>query len=153
MDKLDRQILTALQRNNLVTAQELGDAIGLSASAVQRRIKRMRDERLVLRDTAVLNGAALGRHLTVIVDVRVDREAKQVVESFRHRAESTPEVQQCYYVTGEADFVLVITARDMDDYHQIARRLFLDDPNIKRFRTSVVMKSLKTTLDIPVSSG
>ena len=150
MDKLDRRILAALQRDNLATAQELGDEIGLSASAVQRRIKRLREEGFVVRDTAVLDAAALGRHVTVIVDVTVDREAKQVVESFRRRAEATPAVQQCYYVTGEADFVLVITARSMDDYHQIARRLFLDDPNIKRFRTSVVMDSLKRTLDIPV---
>jgi len=150
LDKLDLRILAALQQNNLTTSEALGDAVGLSASAVQRRIKRLRDDKLIVRDTAVLDAAALGRPLTVIVSVSVDREASAVVESFRRRALASPNVQQCYYVTGEADFVLVIKAADMDEYHALARGLFLNDPNVRRFHTHVVMDSLKATLDVPL---
>ncbi len=150
LDKFDRRILAILQRDNLATSQALGERVGLSASAVQRRIKRMRDARIILRDTAVLDGRALDRPLTVIVEVSVDREAKDVVESFRNRAMATAEVQQCYYVTGEADFVLIVAARSMEDYQDIARRLFLDDANVRRFRSSVVIEALKATLDIPI---
>jgi Lrp/AsnC family leucine-responsive transcriptional regulator len=153
LDKLDLRILAALQRDNLITSQALGDAVGLSPSAVQRRIKRLRDDKVIVRDTAVLDATALGSPLTVIVNVTVDREAKEVVASFRRRALASPYVQQCYYVTGEEDFVLVVTAGSMDEYHEIARSLFLDDPNVRRFRTSVVMQSLKVTLDVPFTGS
>jgi Lrp/AsnC family transcriptional regulator, leucine-responsive regulatory protein len=150
LDKFDRTILALLQRDNLITTEKLGELVGLSSSAVQRRIKRLRDSGVIVRDSAVLDAKSVGRPLTVIVAVAVERETNEVVEAFRRRALAADEVQQCYYVTGEGDFLLVITARSMEEYQDIARRLFLDDPNVRHFSTSVVIEPLKTTLDVPL---
>lgn len=63
----------------------------------------------------------------------------------------SPEVQQCYYVTGSADFMLVVTAPDMATYEDFTRRKFFDNPNIRGFRTSVVMDRVKVGLDVPLA--
>ena len=63
---------------------------------------------------------------------------------------AAPEVQQCYYITGDGDFILIITAADMTDYQRIIETLFFEDRNMKRFRTSVVLSSVKTSLTIPI---
>lgn len=150
LDDFDRKILVELQRNNLISAERLGAKVGLSASAIQRRMKRLRDEKVISADVSVLEPDAIGRPLKVVVEVSLERESLQLFEAFKRRIRDTPEVQQCYYVTGEGDFVLIITAADMADYQRISEGLFREDRNIKHFRTSVVLSSVKVSLAMPV---
>lgn len=145
IDDQDLKILAELQVDNLVSAEQLGIKVGLSQSAVQRRTKRLRDAGVIAADVAVLNQKALGFAMTFIVDVVLERESAALFEAFKRRMLSAPEVQHCYYVTGENDFVLIIAARDMEAYEEISERLFMDDPNIKRFRTGVVMARVKAS--------
>ncbi|TIO55284.1 MAG: Lrp/AsnC family transcriptional regulator, partial [Mesorhizobium sp.] len=63
-----------------------------------------------------------------------------------------PEVQQCYYVTGEADFILVVTVATMADYEALTRRLFFENNNVRRFRTFVAMDRVKVGLEVPVGA-
>lgn len=151
LDDFDRRILIELQQNNLISAEQLGARVGLSASAVQRRMKRLRDGKVIIDDVSVLEPEAIGRPLKVVVEVTLERESLELFEAFKRRIRDTPEVQQCYYITGEGDFVLIVTAADMSDYQRIAERLFRDDRNIKHFRTSVVLSSVKTSLAMPVA--
>lgn len=150
LDDFDRKILVELQRNNLISAERLGAKVGLSASAIQRRMKRLRDGKVIRADVSVLEPDAIGRPLKVVVEVSLERESLQLFEAFKRRIRDTPEVQQCYYVTGEGDFVLIITAADMADYQRISEGLFREDRNIKHFRTSVVLSSVKVSLAMPV---
>lgn len=150
LDDFDRRILIELQQNNLISAERLGAAVGLSASAIQRRMKRLRDGKVISADVSVLEPEAIGRPLKVVVEVSLERENLELFEGFKRRIRDTPEVQQCYYVTGEGDFVLIITAADMSEYQRISERLFREDRNIKHFRTSVVLSSVKTSLAMPV---
>ncbi len=150
LDDFDRKILVELQRNNLISAERLGAKVGLSASAIQRRMKRLRDGKVISADVSVLEPEAIGRPLKVVVEVSLERESLQLFEAFKRRIRDTPEVQQCYYVTGEGDFVLIITAADMADYQRISEGLFREDRNIRHFRTSVVLSSVKVSLAMPV---
>ena len=150
LDDFDRRILIELQQNNLLSADQLGSKVGLSASAVQRRMKRLRDERVISADVSVVEPAAVGRQLKVIVEVSLERENLELFEAFKRRMRATPEVQQCYYITGDGDFVLIITAADMADYQRIIESVFFEDRNLKRFRTSVVLSSVKTSLAVPI---
>ena len=85
-----------------------------------------------------------------IVGVEMERERADVLDAFRRQARADPNVQQCYYVTGSADFVLVVVARDMADFEAFTRRLLLDNENIRRYTTNVVMARDKTGLAVPV---
>ncbi len=148
LDPADRTLLALLQTDARTPLDRMADATGLSAATVQRRVKRLREAGVIERESAVLDPASLGWAMTFLVLVEMERERIDVLDAFRRRMRSEPQVQQCYYITGDADFALICLARDMNDYEQLTRRLFFDDMNVRRFRTSVVMERSKVGLDV-----
>ena len=148
LDLADRTLLALLQADGHTPLDRMADATGLSAATVQRRVKRLREAGVIEREAAVLDPASLGWTMTFLVLVEMERERIDVLDAFRRRMRSEPQVQQCYYITGDADFALICLARDMADYEQLTRRLFFDDMNVRRFRTSVVMERTKVGLDV-----
>ncbi|HSP14468.1 MAG TPA: Lrp/AsnC family transcriptional regulator [Thermoanaerobaculia bacterium] len=150
MDDLDRKILDIVQRNNQSPADAIARQIGLSASAVQRRLKRLRDSGVIEGDVSTVSPEALGRNFLAIVSIVLEAESPQIRRKFAAIAREMPEIMQCYFVTGEtADFFLVITARDKDDYNAIMLRLTDRFPGIKRYTTNVVLERLKSGLSVP----
>jgi Lrp/AsnC family leucine-responsive transcriptional regulator len=150
LDDTDRRILVLLQGNNLIPADRLGEKIGLSASSVQRRVKRLRQAKVIVEDVSIVDPAAIGQSAMFIVEVSLERENAAVIQEFKRRMRAAPEVQQCYYVTGDADFVLMVTAKDIADYENIIDRLFFEERNIRKFKTGVVLNRVKATLAVPV---
>lgn len=150
LDKPDRILLARLQDDATLGLDRLSDMCGLSVASVQRRLKRLRETGAVRREVAVLDPVAVGHAMTFIVMVELEHERLDQLEAFSRLAKAEPHVQQCYYVTGEADFTLVCTARDMADFETLTHRLFFGNTNVRRFRTSVVMTSTKTGQSIPV---
>jgi Lrp/AsnC family leucine-responsive transcriptional regulator len=149
LDSFDLAILDILQRDNTVPQRTIGEAVNLSAAAVQRRIKRMQEAGVIEANIAVVDPARLGRPITLIVSVVVESERADLIENLKKSLKAAPEVQQCYYVTGETDFVVILTVRSMDEYEAFTRRLFLKNRNVKRFQTLVVMGRVKSGLSVP----
>ena len=150
LDEIDRRLLDLLQADARQSLERLAGEVGLSGPAVQRRIKRLRETGVIVRDVVEIDPAAVGLAMTFIVIVELERERADQVDAFGRKASKEPLVQQCYYVTGEGDFVLVALAQSMDDFEAMTRRLFFDDANVRRFRTSVVMDKCLRSLSIPV---
>ncbi|REA57155.1 AsnC family transcriptional regulator [Dyadobacter luteus] len=149
LDPFDFAILRILQENNMTPQREIGEAVGLSAAAVQRRIKRMRQSGVIEADRSVINRGRVGAMVTLIVEVFMDSEKIEFIDHTRNTFEIAPEVQQCYYVTGESDFVLVILTESMQAYEKLTRRIFFSNPNIRHFRTIVAMDVIKAGMTIP----
>ena len=147
-DAIDRQLLAILQCDARVPLDVLAERVGASVATVQRRLKRLREGGAIVREVAILDPPVLGRPMTFLVMVELERERAHDLDAFRRVLRSEPLVQQAYYVTGEADFALVCLARDMAEFEDLTRRLFLDRPNVRRFRTSVVMDRTKVGLDV-----
>jgi DNA-binding Lrp family transcriptional regulator len=133
-------------------AKTIGDAVGLSAAAVQRRLKRLREDGVIERECAVLSPKALGVMVTCIVAVDLEREGGEDLDRFRRDMERHAEVQQCYYVTGQADFVLVILTRDMEAYDAFTREVLTTNANVRKFTTQVALERAKVTLDVPIAA-
>lgn len=150
IDDFDRAILALLQRDNTLPQREIAAAVHLSPPAVQRRIRRLHDSGVITHNTAVLDATSLGRALTVIVEVRVISEQPARLAPFKQRVQQEPAVQQCYSVTGDGDFLLVLAVTSMEDYEALSQRLFGSDDNIQGFRTSVAMSTLKRSFAIPL---
>ena len=149
LDATDKQILEQVQIDNRIGLDVLAEICGLSVPSVQRRLKRLRDTGVISREIAVVDPAGLGFGMTFVVMVELERETLHQLDAFRKRAKAEQQVQQCYYVTGEADFTLICTARDMQDFESLTHRLFFNDSNVRRFRTSVVMDRSKVGLTVP----
>ncbi len=150
LDDFDRRILDAVQRDGRVTADQLSETVGLSPAAVQKRLKRLRDQKVILQDIAVLDPQKLGPAMTVIVEISLERENLGVLDQFKRRMRETDEVQQCYYTTGEADFVLILVVRDIHDYERFTRDHFFGNAEIRKFKTNIVMDTVKVGLSVPV---
>ncbi|MFT3777658.1 MAG: Lrp/AsnC family transcriptional regulator [Ottowia sp.] len=150
LDAFDLAILDILQRDNTVPQRAIAQAVHLSAPAVQRRIRRLRDSGVIRAEAAVLDAALLGRPLTLLVEVHVHDEHPRRTAGLRQRIAAEPAVQQCYAITGEADYLLVITAATMADYEALIAQLLGDDDNVRRFRTSVALGCLKTGQHVPI---
>jgi DNA-binding Lrp family transcriptional regulator len=150
LDEFDREILRRVQVDARTAAEDIGAEIGLSAAAVQRRLKRLRQAGVIVAEVAVVDPAAIGQSMTFIVGVELERERADMLDTFRRAARADPNVQHCYYVTGVADFILIVVARDMADFEAVTRRLLFDNANIRRFTTSVVMARDKVGNAVPV---
>lgn len=145
LDEIDRKILHHVQLNNQLTSAELSARVGLSATSVQRRLHRLRAERVIEADVAVVSNAALGRPLLLLVAVELERERSDIIDRFKRAVREAPEVMSAYYVTGEADFMLVISASSMESYEAFTRRFFYDNAGIRGFKTTVVMDRIKAS--------
>ncbi|MCI5096758.1 MAG: Lrp/AsnC family transcriptional regulator [Rhodobacteraceae bacterium] len=148
MDDTDSKILRLFQSNARLTADAISEEIGLSAPAVQKRLKKLRDTGVIEREIAVLDPARIGREMTIIVEVILERENRAHLDAFKRRMREASCVQQCYYTTGEADFVLILLVRDIKEYEAFTQTYFFDESNISRFKTSVVMDRVKVSLDV-----
>jgi len=150
LDEIDVALLAALQTDARVPQATLGAWVGLSAGAVNRRLRRLTDAEIITRTCAVLAPELLAHPLTVITQIEVVSEQVGLLDPMEQAFTRCPQVQQCYYVTGEWDFVLVLLVRDMVQYTRLTRELFFASNNVKRFKTLVVMKPAKVTLDVPL---
>jgi Lrp/AsnC family transcriptional regulator, leucine-responsive regulatory protein len=151
LDNFDLSILNILQRDNTTPQRVIGEAVNLSAPAVQRRIRRMEAAGVIPANVAIVDPARVGQAITIIVEVEVISETAGLIDAAKQEFASVPEVQQCYYITGEADFVLVVVVPTMTAYEALTRRLFFGNNNVKRFRTFVAMDRVKVGLTIPLT--
>lgn len=150
LDTADRAILRRLQEDASVGINVLADESGMSIASVQRRLRRLRSEKVIEREVAILSPSALRQSMTFLVSVELEREQPDHLHAFQACVRMEPHVQQCYYVTGEADFMLVCVAPDMEVFEALTQRLLFANQNVRRFRTSVVMGRTKVGLSVPV---
>lgn len=150
LDRFDRQLLNLVQQDAAQTADQLAERVGLSPSAIQRRLKRMREQGVIVRDAAVLDPRAVGRPTFFVVSLEVERERPELLAQLREWLTKRAEIQQAFYVTGETDFVIVVTARDTEAFDAMMSQLVADNPNVRRFTTNVVLGLVKQGLTIPV---
>jgi len=150
LDTSDLQILAALQKNSRSSLDALSELCSLSVPSVQRRVKRLRDNHIISNEVAIIDPEKVGFEMTFIVQVELEREALRQLDEFKKYVKKETRVQQCYYVTGDADFVLICTAKNMRDFEDLTHQLFFDNTNVRRFKTSVVMDRAKVGLEVPL---
>jgi len=150
LDAIDRKILTILQGDNQVTNLALASRVGLSPPPCLRRVRRLRELGVIEKDVALVDPIKVGQGIIAFVGVELDRQREDVLTSFERKISTAPEIQQCYFVSGEIDYLLVVTCADMESYNSFARRVLANEHNIKRFRTSFCLSRVKYDTAIPL---
>jgi len=151
MDVIDKKILALYQHNTRRVAASIGERVGLSAAAVQRRLKRLRADGTIAAEIAVLDNVAVGRPITCLVSIVLGSSAAQI-DKFTRRMRGQPDVQQCYHVTGSIDVLLIVTAENMEAYRSFAR-IWLETSQVARYETHVVLDHVKIGLSVPLVKG
>ena len=150
LDKYDKLLLKHLQQNNRLTAEKLGEMVNLSTSAVQRRLTRLRKEKVIEADISIISPVAVGLEITCVVDVTLHLGNSKVIDRFKKLVLHAPEVMQCYYVTGTFDFVLIVNTKDMKQYEEFSKKYLMDNAEVKQFYTHVVMDKVKTGFSVNI---
>lgn len=151
LDTFDLAILEILQTNNTTPQRAISEQVNLSPAAVHRRIRQMQESGVIVGNYAAVDPQSVGRPLTIVVEVDIESERIDLLDAAKRSFTSDPAVQQCYYVTGDADFVLIIIVASMADYEALTRRLFFVNNNVKKFRTLVVMDRVKTGVSVDLT--
>lgn len=150
MDRIDRKILALYQHDTRRIAQSIGSEVGLSAAAVQRRLKRLRADGAIRAEVALLDNVAAGAPITCIVALSMAGTPGAALDKMKRQLRGNPNVQQCYHVTGSMDFILVVTAASMEDYGSFAREWFESSAIVARYETFVTLDRVKVGLSLPV---
>jgi DNA-binding Lrp family transcriptional regulator len=151
LDRFDRKLLRIVQHENELTTEVLAERVGLSASAVLRRLRRLRQDGVILANVAVLDPAKAGKPAFFIVALEIERERPELIGRLRQWMAAEACIQEIFYVTGTADFILVVTAPDIEAYDVFMNRLVAENPNVRRFTTNVALGVAKRSLAIPIA--
>ncbi|SHO57454.1 Lrp/AsnC family transcriptional regulator [Vibrio quintilis] len=146
MDKLDRKILALYRHDTKISSENIGSAVGLSASAVQRRIKQLRSNNVIEKEIAQLNSGKFGIRMLFMINVDLIHERSSNIGAFEKKMQSDPCVLQCYYVTGETDFCLMIGVSSVEEFDRFTQHRLMSDDNVKSFTSSLVVRKSKTDL-------
>ena len=153
LDKMDRKILNILQKDNQITNHALAEKIGISAPPCFRRVKRLREEGIILNDVSLVDPFKVGKPLIVFVNITLEKQREDLLAHFERKMAAEPEIMQCYFVSGDTDYLLIIHVKDMNDYNEFARRVFANEPNIKQFRSSFCLNRTKYHTQVVLSEN
>ena len=150
LDSVDVAILSELQVHGRLTNSELADRAGLSASACHRRVKALESAGVIDRYVAILSEKALGRGITVYVQVTLDNQKRETLVAFEKAVEAVPEVMECYLMSGEADYLIRVLVRDANDYERIHREVLSGLPGVARLHSSFTIRRIFSRTSMPV---
>ena len=149
LETKDRRILAELQQDSRLTMQELAERVGMSSSAVWRRVRALEETGVIDRYAVIANTRKAGFGLSSMVNISLARHEQKNVDQFIREVQRHPEVLECFATTGEADFHLRVVVEDIDAYNR-----FLDDfifriPGVSQVRSNIVLKEIKADTALP----
>lgn len=145
LDRIDRRILDALQRDGRISNLKLAEAVALSPTAVLARVQRLTREGYILGYEARLNPLKLGAGMLVFVEVLLDRTTPNVFEQFKAAVQVQPQILECHMVAGGFDYLLKTRSADMNTYRDFAGRVLWQLPGVRETRTYAVMEEVKNS--------
>ena len=150
LDRIDRRILRELQQDGRITFSELAKRVGLSTSPCLERVRRMEREGVIAGYTTLLNPKFLNAELIVFVQIRLTRTSQDIFERFKQAAIEIEEVQECYLISGNFDYLIKARVSDMDAYRHFLGTTLLKLPDVQESTSYAVMELVKETLSLPM---
>ena len=151
LSAIDRNILRVLQKDGRISYTDLSRQVGLSTTPCVERVKRLERDKVIKGYTALLNPEFLDAALVVFAQVRLSRTSPDIFEEFREALMRMDEVQECYLVSGNFDYLIKARIEDMAAYRTFYVDTLLRLPGVQDCTSYVVMEQLKETLEVPVN--
>jgi Lrp/AsnC family transcriptional regulator len=146
----DRRLLDAMQRNTDLSQAELAELSGKSRTSVWRRIREIEEAGLIEGKVALLNPQGLGLQIHVLLSVSMVKHTVRTRREFEEHVQRLPEVMECYSVSGDRDYMLLIVSRDMESYNEFLNREILDHPSVHSASSSFALRRIKYTTSLPL---
>ena len=151
LDRTDRRILEAMQRNGRISNLELAESVGLSPTPCSRRVRRLEESGIILRHVTLLNQEMLGLKLTAHIGISMDRHTPDRFEAFEAEVRSYPEVMECSVVTGQAsDYLLTAVVPDMAYYEKFLLGRLTRIPGVAGVVSSFELRRVVQRTELPL---
>ena len=150
IDDKDRALLRLLQRDGRASVAALADKIALSESACRRRLDLLEKAGVIEGYQAQLSAPKLGFNLTVFVSITLGAQTERDLGAFEAAARNAPEVLECWLMTGDADYLLRVAARDVADLERIHREVLTRLPSVVRVNTAIAMRAVSPPRGLPL---
>jgi len=150
LDNFDYAILRILQKDNKTSHREISEKIGLSSASVQRRISRMEEKEIILRNCAILNPLKFGEKITSIIEVRLSEDRSVVMDRAKQYFAAVEEIQQCYFVNGGVSFIIIMLSNNLSHFESLVRKHFADNEDVKTYRTLIVLDRVKVNFELNI---
>jgi len=151
LDAIDRRILEVLQDDARISNVDLATRVGLSPSPCLRRVRDLEERGVVRRYVALLDPAAVGLGVSVFVQVSLERQAEQGLDTFEKRILARPEVLECYLMTGDADYLLRVVVPDVAAFERFLLDHLTRIPGVASVKSSFALKQVKYRTSLPLS--
>ena len=150
LDRYDRILLEALQRDGRISNVQLASRANLSESACLRRVRVLEDSGLIERYACLVDQKAAGLPGNVFVQITLQREEERELAAFEAAVRDIPEVMECYLMTGEFDYLLRLVVSDMADFERIHRDSLTRLPGVARVNSSVAIRTVQRKTELPL---
>jgi DNA-binding Lrp family transcriptional regulator len=150
LDRLDRKVLNELQHDGRISNVDLAARVNLSESACLRRVRALEQTGLIERYVALLDQKQVGLSGTVFVHIVLRREEQSELAAFEAAIQDIPEVMECYLMTGEFDYLLRLVVSDMADFERLHNDALTRLPGVSRVNSSVAIRTVRKTTELPV---
>lgn len=150
MDKYDKSILEALQRDGRISNVQLAGLISLSESACLRRVRALEESGVIDRYAALLSQPKVGLSGSVFVHIGLHREEESELAAFEEAVRDIPEVMECYLMTGEFDYLLRVVVSDMADFERLHHDSLTRLPGVARVNSSVAIRTVQKKTALPL---
>jgi len=150
LDRFDKMILEALQKNGRISNVQLSHAVNLSESACLRRVRSLEESGMIDRYAALVSQPKVGLPGNVFVHIGLHREEESELTAFEDAVQSIPEVMECYLMTGEFDYLLRVVVSDMADFERLHRDALTRLPGVARVNSSVAIRTVQKKTELPL---
>lgn len=144
LDDIDKAILNLLQEDSTLPLKTVSERVHVSVATAQRRIQMLISSGVITKQVAIVNPNKVGYGLTAVVMIEMERSNTSMQQRFERLMDAQPRVMSCYEVSGDFDFMLMVNARNMSDYHQFTRNLLTYENNVRNFKSQFVMNFTKS---------
>jgi Lrp/AsnC family transcriptional regulator len=150
LDRFDRDILALLQQDASLSAAEIGVRVGLSQSPCWRRINRLEEAGLITRRVALLDRHRLGLDVLVFAMIKLNAHGRRSLPEFADAIRRYPEVQECFTLLGDMDFLVRIVTRDIQSYERFFFDTLSQLPGVQEVHSNIAMSEMKSTTALPL---
>ncbi len=145
LDEIDITILRILQKDSKKTAKEIAQTLNLTPSPVYERIRRLEKQGFIKKYVAILDKKLIDRSITTICQVSMRYHNEAFIEKFEEQIQALEEVQECYHMAGQVDFILKINTKSLEGYHDFVKYKLSKIENIGVLNSTFVLKDIKHT--------
>lgn len=150
MDEIDRKILRLLQDKPELSTTDLAEAVGLSHTPCWRRLKRLREDGVIVGNAVLLDPRKLGLSLTVIAEIRLKQHDEDTLEAFERAVRGYPEIVECFTITGDYDFYMRMVMGSIEEYERFLKKVLLHLPGVTAVNTRFALREVKLTTKLPI---